>query len=511
MRRGRVVVVIALVATSFVGTRMIAEAVPPDECDPNDRVETGVQGDVPVADQLSGASKQGYACKIRYVSNEDFGGLGGDIQLTWSRDCAYLVVPKGGAASDGIGVVRVNPATGQPDPGTMKVIRLQQWGDGEGGTLGIHEGVHANEEILVVPIGEMITVFDIREDCADPKDPFFIEDAPDDDPTHSDAAGAAGIHSGQLSPDGTLYFATDIGNGAVAPNGPCLTVYDLVSKSVTMKWGLDFPCHDLDISPDGTRAYLGYYGPKVGHPAAVVGAFTPVGYSHEVSGLKIVDISGVRSGVITELDDLTGGRQHTQVYAEQHLPNGQRRHIVLAAEEAYCPNGNGRIVRVTDDVAEPLGELTLEINSVPNCGQASYNQNADVLHYMSHYLSVDDPKNAKLAFYTWYGSGLRVFNIEDPEHPREVAYYNPPVGEGAARTHDSSTTYVRYFPESGRIWFGSRVNGLNVVELAPDLRPGPAQHRWSDQATQLTGERQASPLARSASTSERTGYCTLLL
>jgi hypothetical protein len=248
----------------------------------------------------------------------------------------------------------------------------------------------------------------------------------------------------------------------------------------------------------------------------VVGAFTPVGASHEVSGLKVVDISQVTSRApnpqITELSDIVGGRQHTEVYAEQRLPNGDKRKIVLGAEEAYCPNGNGRIVDVTDE-RNPVAfakELTLEINTLPNCGQASYNQNADVLHYMSHYLSVDDPKDAHLAFYTWYGSGLRVFNIEDPANPYEVAYYNPPVGEGASRTQDSSTTYVRYFPNSGRIWFGSRVNGLNIVELAPRLRPGHANEHWSDQAHQLTGDAQASALARSAVTNATVGYCTLL-
>src|SRR4051794_7079379 len=299
MRWGRVVVLVALVATSFVGIHLVADAASPAQCDQGDLRETGIQGDVPIADQLSGRSKQGYACNIRSVSHEDFGGLGGDIQLTWSGDCAYLVVPKGDAQSDGVGVVRIDHTTGQPVPGTMQVIRLPQWA-GKGGTLGIHEGIHANDvaHVLVVPIGTMISVFDISQDCANPVHSFdMVDDSPDADPTHSDTAGAAGIHSGQLSPDGTLYFATDIGNGAVAPNGPCLTIFDLSGgeHGAITHWGDDFPCHDLDISPDGTRAYLGYYGATVGHPAAVVGAFTPVGASHEVSGLRIADISQVTS------------------------------------------------------------------------------------------------------------------------------------------------------------------------------------------------------------------------
>jgi hypothetical protein len=519
VRWGRVGVLVALVATSFVGTRLTVEARSPAECDPNDRVEGEVQGEVPIADQLSGASKQGYACNIRAVANEDFGGIGGDIQLTWSGDCAYMVVPKGTATSDGVGVVRIDPGTGQAVPNSMQVIRLGDWAGKGGGTLGIHEGIHANDvaKILVVPIGNMISVFDISNDCAKPKHRFdMTDDSVDPDPTHADAAGAAGIHSGQLSPDGTQYFATDIGNGAVAPNGPCLTIFDLRTRAID-HWGDDFPCHDLDISPDGTRAFLGYYGAGVGHPAAVVGAFTPVGASHAVSGLRIADISEVTARLqdpkIRILGEITGGRQHTEVYAEQRDEKGNVRKLVLGAEEAYCPNGNGRIVDVTDEDPTKwaqISELRLEINSLPNCGQASYNQNADVLHYMSHYLSVDDPKDARLAFYTWYGSGLRVFDISIPEEPKEVAYFNPPVGEGASRTHDSSTTYPRYFPDSGRIWFGSRANGVNVVELAPHLRPGREHDRWSPQAKQLTGTAVAGAAAR-AVTNDTPGYCTLLL
>ena|SRR5688572_27155631 len=119
---------------------------------------------------------------------------------------------------------------------------------------------------------------------------------------------------------------------------------------------------------------------------------------------------------------------------------------------------------------------------------------------MSHYVGVDDPNDASLLFVTWYASGLRVFDIRDPRHPREVAYYNPPVGEGASRTHDWSTTHPRYDPRTGQVWFGSKVNGFNVVELHPSLRPRkkgqPISAGWSVAAT--TGPAIASDSARTA-------------
>jgi hypothetical protein len=166
------------------------------------------------------------------------------------------------------------------------------------------------------------------------------------------------------------------------------------------------------------------------------------------------------------------------------------------------------------DQARPIevSSIDLEINTLPQCAR-QLNRNGDVLLYMSHYLSVDDPHDAKLLFVSWYASGLRVFDISDPLRPKEVAYYNPPVGDGATRTHDWSTTYPRYQPETGYIWFGSKVNGFNVVELDPRLRPArpgkPANRSWSGGPT--TAPVVASRTAATADDAPLAppAYCTL--
>jgi hypothetical protein len=89
---------------------------------------------------------------------------------------------------------------------------------------------------------------------------------------------------------------------------------------------------------------------------------------------------------------------------------------------------------------------------------------------MSHYISVDDPAAASLAFISWYSSGLRVFDVRDPTHPVEVAYFNPAVGADSGRSHDSTTAYPRYRSETGEVWIGSGVNALSILELDASLR-----------------------------------------
>jgi hypothetical protein len=448
-----------------------ADPIGKDGCSAGDRPETGVQGQVPLADQVSHRSQQGYSCNIRPVGSNDVNGRGGDTQMTWYGDCAYQ--SSSGSGGDGVGVIDVR------DPRRPRLVMLLQdpsWA-GQGGVLGIHEGLTVNPQrgILVVPIGTSITTYDVR-DCTRPKKLSHYDFGLPPDVLKSLPEGDFGIHSGKLSPDGTLYYATDIGNGAVTLTGPCLTVIDLRDarhpKLVT-RWQPETACHDLSLSPDGRTAYVGYYQSGPGHPAAVVGAFTPAPAAHPLSGLRIVDVSQVQAHraapALTVLGEIKGGRQHTET-----VTRIGRRTYVVAGEEGSCPGGNARIVDVTDP-RHPVqtAEVPLAVNQLENC--ALYRADSDgadnLLLYTSHYISVDDPANAHLAFITWYSSGLRVFDIRDPFHPREVAYVNPAVGSGASSSHDSSTTYTRYLPRTGQIWFGSAIRGLNVVELAPRLRP----------------------------------------
>src|SRR5688500_19456321 len=63
----------------------------PAACAPGDRPETGIQGEVPIADRESGRSKEGYNCNLGLVGHysraEGFEGSG--YQATYHGDCAY--------------------------------------------------------------------------------------------------------------------------------------------------------------------------------------------------------------------------------------------------------------------------------------------------------------------------------------------------------------------------------------------------------------------------------------
>ena len=55
-----------------------------------DRPETGTAGDVPLVDQITGRAAEGYSCGLSLVGYSSLGGRGGNANMAWSGDCAYV-------------------------------------------------------------------------------------------------------------------------------------------------------------------------------------------------------------------------------------------------------------------------------------------------------------------------------------------------------------------------------------------------------------------------------------
>lgn len=105
-------------AFSVVGISLLCGATParadvpadgrsPALCGLKDTPETGLQGDVPLADQQSGRAQQGYNCGLAVVGYSNLGGVSG-TDVTGIDHCAYVRVP---GAGGGIRVVDVSVPT----------------------------------------------------------------------------------------------------------------------------------------------------------------------------------------------------------------------------------------------------------------------------------------------------------------------------------------------------------------------------------------------------------------
>jgi hypothetical protein len=81
-------------------------------------------------------------------------------------------------------------------------------------------------------------------------------------------------------------------------------------------------------------------------------------------------------------------------------------------------------------------------------------------------------------------SGLRVYDIRDPERPKEIAYYNA----GTVSPTDETVDWIFARPvirrDLGQIWFVTTFGGFHAVEFEnglwpfqdPDPCPGPWDH-----------------------------------
>ena len=71
--------------------------------------------------------------------------------------------------------------------------------------------------------------------------------------------------------------------------------------------------------------------------------------------------------------------------------------------------------------------------------------------YGSHYCSVDNKRDATTLACAYFNSGLRVFDIRNPRHPREIAYFNPPGATTPAygSQHFNPTAFIQSNTQAG--------------------------------------------------------------
>jgi len=453
-RARSIAVAMAVAAGLSFGVGPSPEADAAAGCGPLDRPETGIPGDVPLADQISGRADEGYSCGLSLVGHSSLGGRGGNANMAWAGHCAYV-------SGDGIAVIDVS------DPQHPVHVRTLH-GAGSDATL---ETLHAvvTEERAILVTGRYgfwgqtgtgrpapVDVWDVR-DCANPTliTTFTL-------PWNA--------HNLTLSADGTRLWNT-LPLTAVDLTDPAHPTF-LGNLEDELRAAGQFKAqyaHEAWPSPDGTRLYVG--GQMGGdeellvldvegwpqRPATVVGRVASPGHS-----IRPATIDG-----------------------RPFLVNSDESIVNLTAKgcvpDLLTPVGGASQPFLTDlsDETAPVvrSQFRLPINEPENClHQIASGTNASV-----HYQDVDDPHDTTFVMASMWNAGLRLIDVRDPDQPREVAYFNPgryrmgdPSGGAMAlqsqQMLDQAWAHSRYVPETGHIWLATRSGGFWVLELQPQLR-----------------------------------------
>jgi hypothetical protein len=452
------------------------------DCGPGARPETGLQGQIPLADQKSGRSRLGYRCNLRLIGSNDIKLRGANFQLAWYRDCAYVsligvrrwAAPLGESEAnrplDGLAILDASDPT---RPRFVDMLRSPVQSEG------MHEGVEVNERrgMLVVQQGgnfaRYIEIYDVSQDCTKP----VLKSRYD--------AGVPVFHGMKISDDGNTVYASD--QTPASASGQILHVLDVSDMEhprVLVKWDPSqelrpdrYGAHDLELNHDGTRAYLGATPPQVVAGVFVAGPpSAPPGPS-----VAVLDTSDIQE---------RKAERDVRVVSTLGLPNfghtvqrariAGKPYLFVSGEAPFggalnCPWAWGHIVDISNERApRAVADIKLDVNQQSNCALTGF----DDAVYSIHYAGVDDERDTKRAFFTYYSGGLRVFDVRDPENPKEIGYYHP---AGTAKTAlppalpttpddtrpevDMATSVIRYRPETGHIWMVSVAGGFQILKL----------------------------------------------
>lgn len=469
-------------------------------CSPDDLPESDdqIQGDIPRADQESGRARLGYNCGLSLVGHtliERPTGDGdttqtGNANMAWIGDCAYVSGPAvlfgpnpSEAEADpswGTAVIDVSDPT---EPAVDRFLRSP-------GSLAASEAIHAvevgNLGVLVVSEYGNVAKSDVPVDvyvfnkqrCTEIGEPYTFH-WPDNS------------HNVTITPNGRYVFATqplqvlDIGpllHQNPGKRGEPVFVGnledDLPVPLVPVGPGADLddpiPSPIRDLRTDGEASSLSHEAwPNEDGTKLYIGGVTP---AHEA--LTIVDLTDWLQGGDPHVISQTSGRGHSI----RPATIGDRR-FLIHAEEAVFGTAYGctpetlnpfagpaqpYMTEITDE-ADPvtINQFGLEINEPENCpAQLDSGINSSI-----HYHTVDSETDTRFVMASMWHSGIRIFDVRNPEAPTEIAYFNPAdvSSVDGEVLIDQAWGHPRYVPEKNQIWYASAAGGFWVLELGPEV------------------------------------------
>jgi hypothetical protein len=462
--------------------------VPKAHCGPGSLPETGLQGEVPLADQMDGRSQMGYRCNLELLGR--FAGNGGAIMSAWYGHCAYMATGYSSTDPDyntlkGVAVIDVsNPKHPVETARLQTPAMINPW---EALKASATTGLLATGEGGSFPLtgpgaaGPVFDVYDVKHDCAHPR--------LDASTSLPDGKG----HEGDFSPDGRTYYQSTL---SASPSASIVAVdvsnpkraHEIGTFSSTFG-----PVHALQIGDNGNRGYFMIAGMNAGsgdnnglviadtsqiqqrkpHPQIRVISHVFWNDSGEAQIGRVVHING-HPYVITT--DEFGAEDEPQTACAKGEPPFGFLHIIDIANERQ---------------PKIVNTIRLQVNDPANCATVLPEQTATFsLTYSGHYCTADDPVNTTAIACAWLSSGVRVFDVRDVMHPREIAYYNPPahldadsIRGGApyfdvlvgTRTKDSTATQIRWVrdPKTHQVnlWFISGENGFQVLKFTNGAYP----------------------------------------
>jgi LVIVD repeat-containing protein len=427
-------------------------ATPLVPCGPGSRPQPGVDGRVP-----AGSANDGLSCNVSLVGHQ--GTEGGFKVLRYidvqGHECAFydttLMFPLNalnpGGGSVGVAVLDMSNPSHPVQTDTLTTTPM----------LSPHESVNLNTRrgLLAAVNGNLATepgfvsIYDAHADCRHPV-------------LQSNGPFARFGHESGFSPDGKTFYATSTALQSI-------TAIDVTNpKTPHAVWQGNVFSHGLSISDDGNRAYVA--DPK--------------------GSMLILDTSQIQARKTDprarEISRLTW---HAASIPQNAIPFTEHGHPYVLEFDEYDqstlnpsgdPNlvGAGRIIDISDETKPYIvSNLRLAVDQPAEHAAAANDPggNGAPQGYAAHYCNIPSRVDPKVVACSFIASGLRIFNIADIVHPKEIGYFVAPPqprSENGYKASDFAMSKPAFAPERREVWFSDGTSGFYVLRVAKSVWPG---------------------------------------
>lgn len=413
------------------------------------------QGRAPASDLASGRYAKGYRCNLQQISH--LGATGGYRVERYvdkaGHECAYFDstllfptnVPDQKAEGPGVYVLDVsNPAHPVHTDSLVTPAMLSP-----------HESLRLNQKrgLLVADMASPATepgfvdVYDVTQDC---RHPVLQASSP---------MGVFG-HEGGFSPDGNTFWVESLYFHTIA-------AVDLVNPKVprVVWFSASYQPHGVSLSDDGKTLFM---------------AENPL--NGGFNGLTVLDVSQVQARVLNPQVPVVSRLTWSNVSTPQNAtPFTSKGHRYLLETDEFGSDANigaARIIGI-DDLRHPrvVSNLRLAVNqpAIQPAIQADPGNDQPFEGYQGHYCSLPSRVDPTIVACSFIMSGLRVFDVADVRHPREIAYFSKPVVPGSVPTMPMragafAMSAPAYDEKTGDIWYTDGNSGFYVVRLTGTAR-----------------------------------------
>jgi len=261
-------------------------------------------------------------------------------------------------------------------------------------------------------------------------------------------------HESGFSPDGRTFWVAG-GTGTIA-------AYDLTNPKAPYKvWEGNMYSHGLNLSDDGNTLYQ----------------------TDPINGnFGILDVSQVQARKPDpQVSQISRSTWDVVSIPQNSVPltTASHRYLLEFDEFAFRFNpvnvddkaGAARLINI-DDPAHPkiTSDLRLEVNMPEVHRKVSgdpYALPGQPLGYGGHYCAAPREVDPVIVACSFLNSGLRIFDVRDPAHPRETGYFVSPPGDGAAPGQAGDLAFSQPAFDVARrdVWYTDATSGFYVLHL----------------------------------------------